>query len=168
MDVEVVRSARRRKTISAEQRGSTIVVRVPAGLPAEEERAWVSRMVHRLTARERTRRLNAAGALARTADRLNRRHFDGRLRWSSIRYVPNQRSRFGSCTPQDGTIRISDRVASLPAWVRDYVVMHELTHLVEADHSPGFWKLVERYPKAERARGYLMALGPEDQSGGVS
>ena len=143
-------------------------MRVPAGLPAEEEQAWVARMVRRLTARERTRRLNAAGALARTADRLNRRHFDGRLRWTSIRYVSNQRSLFGSCTPQEGTIRISDRVASLPAWVRDYVVMHELAHLVEAGHSRRFWKLVERYPTAERARGYLMALGLEDQSGGVS
>lgn len=169
MDVQVVRSPRRRKTISAEQRGGTIVVRVPAGMAAEEERAWVSRMVDRLTRRERTRRLNAAGALERAAERLNRRHFGGRLRWASIRYVPNQRSRFGSCTPEDASIRISDRVASLPDWVRDYVVMHELAHLVDPSHSPRFRELVDRFPRAERARGYLMALGlDEDQSGGVS
>lgn len=169
MDVEVVRSPRRRKTISAEQRGGTIVVRVPAGMPAEEERAWVTRMVDRLSRRERTRRLNAAGALERAAHRLNREHFGGRLRWSSIRYVPDQRSRFGSCTPEDGTIRVSDRMASAPGWVRDYVVMHELAHLVDASHSAGFWEMVGRYPRAERARGYLMALGlDDDQAGGVS
>ncbi|HUG87586.1 MAG TPA: M48 family metallopeptidase [Actinomycetota bacterium] len=171
MDVEIVRSPRRRKTISAEQRGGTIVVRVPAGMPAEEERAWVARMVDRLTARERTRRLNAGGALERAADRLNRDHFEGRLRWTSIRYVANQRSRFGSCTPEDATIRVSDRVADLPDWVRDYVVMHELAHLVDGSHSARFWELAGRYPRAERARGYLMALGMDergDQPGGVS
>lgn len=168
MDVEVVRSTRRRKTISAEQVGGTVVVRVPAGMPADEERAWVARMVDRLRRRERARGLNAAGALERAAARLNRDHFGGGLHWTSIRYVANQRSRFGSCTPEDGTIRISDRVASLPAWVRDYVVMHELAHLLDQTHSAGFWALVDRYPKAERARGYLMALGMEDQSGGVS
>lgn len=169
MDVEIVRSPRRRKTISAEQHGGTIVVRVPAGMPAEEERAWVTRMVDRLTARERTRRLNAAGALERAAERLNREHFAGALRWASVRYVANQRSRFGSCTPEDGTIRVSDRVADLPDWVRDYVVMHELAHLVDASHSRRFWELVGRYARAERARGYLMALGMgEGQLGGVS
>lgn len=168
MDVQIVRSSRRRKTISAEHRGGTILVRVPAGMPADEEGAWVARMVDRLTARERARRLNAGDALERAAERLNRDHFDGRLRWSSIRYVANQRSRFGSCTPEDGTIRISGRVADLPGWVRDYVVMHELVHLVDGSHGPRFWDLVGRYPKAERARGYLMALGMDDQSGGVS
>lgn len=170
MDVEVIRSARRRKTISAEQRDGGIVVRVPAGMPPEEERAWVERMVRRLTARERTRRLNAGQALERAAHRVNERHFDGRLRWRSIRYVSNQRERYGSCTPEDGTIRISDRVAGLPDWVRDYVVAHELAHLEEPGHAPAFWELVNRYPLTERARGYLMALGLEEaaQSGGVS
>jgi predicted metal-dependent hydrolase len=171
MDVEVIRSARRRKTISAEQRGGTIVVRVPAGMSAEEERVWVARMVKRLTSRERTRRLNAGPALERAADRLNRRHFGGRLAWRSIRYVSNQRTRYGSCTPEDGTIRISDRVAELPDWVRDYVVVHELAHLEEPGHGLEFWDLVNRYPLTERARGYLTALGLEEeapQSGGVS
>ncbi len=129
---------------------------------AAEERAWVDRMVERVTARERAERLNAAEALERAARRLNGKHFGGRLRWRSIRYVSNQRSRFGSCTPEDGTIRISHRVADLPAWVRDYVLVHELAHLVDPSHSSRFWDLVGRYPLAERARGYLMALGAEE------
>lgn len=162
MDVEVVRSARRRKTISAEQRGSTILVRVPAGMSPDEERMWVERMVRRLTRKERTRKLNAGRDLERAAERMNDRHFGGELRWTSIRYVANQRTRWGSCTPTDGTIRIADRVASLPGWVRDYVVIHELAHLVDPSHSRGFWALVNRYPLAERARGYLMALGMEE------
>ena len=43
--------------------------------------------------------------------------------------------------------------------VLEYVVLHELTHLTEADHGPAFKELMARYPKAERAEGYLMALG---------
>lgn len=162
MDVEVIRSARRRKTVSAEQREGTILVRVPAGMSAEEERMWVDRMVGRLTRKERARRLNAGRALERAADRINERHFGGALRWASIRYVTNQHARWGSCTPADGTIRIADRVAGLPDWVRDYVVVHELAHLLDPSHSPAFWELVSRYPMTERARGYLMALGLEE------
>lgn len=161
MRVELIRSRRRRRTITAERKGRAIVVRLPSGMPPAEERDWVERMVERVTAKERASRLNAARSLERAAVRLNDRHFGGGLRWRSIRYVANQRARFGSCTPEDGSIRISHRVAELPAWVRDYVVMHELAHLVEPSHSRRFWTVVRRYPLAERARGYLMALGAE-------
>jgi predicted metal-dependent hydrolase len=41
--------------------------------------------------------------------------------------------------------------------------VHELAHLVHASHGPEFWALVNRYPKTERARGYLMALGGLDK-----
>ncbi len=138
-----------------------MVVRLPAGLTRAEERRWVHRMVSRLRERERLERLNARRALERAADRLNEEHFDGRLRWRSIRYVGNQVDRYGSCTPEDGTIRVSSRVAQYPAWVRDYVVMHELAHLLVGGHSPRFWRLVERYPFTERARGFLIAKGWE-------
>ena len=162
MVVEVVRSSRRRKTITAERREGKVVVRLPAGLSVAEERSWVDRMVARLAERERLDRLNAGRDLDRAARRLNERYFGGRLRWRSLRYVANQRDRFGSCTPQDGTIRISNKVASMPSWVRDYVVMHELTHLMVPFHSSRFWRIVGRYPLAERARGFLIAKGWED------
>ena len=72
------------------------------------------------------------------------------------------KSRIGSCTPANGAIRLSHRLAAMPAFVRDYVIVHELAHLLEANHGPRFWKLVNRYPKTERARGYLMAVGLEE------
>lgn len=158
MDVEVIRSPRRRRTISAERRNGKLLVRIPARMSAAEERAWVAKMVERVLAKERAAKLNAGPALERAAERLNDRHFGGRLRWSSIRYVTNQGMRYGSCTPGDGTIRISHRVADLPDFVRDYLVMHELAHLEQAGHDEAFHALVDRYPLAERARGYLMAL----------
>jgi len=103
--------------------------------------------------------------LERRARELNRLYFNNRLRWAEIRYVTNQQHRYGSCTPSTATIRISHRMATVPAWVRDYVIVHELAHLLEANHGARFWKLVNRYPKTERARGYLMALGLEGDDG---
>jgi predicted metal-dependent hydrolase len=160
--VEVVRSPRRRKTITAERREGRVVVRLPAGMSRAEEQTWVHRMVSRLEERERLERLNARRTLEATAQRLNREFFGGALRWRSIRYVRNQRDRYGSCTPEDGTIRISDRVAEWPVWVREYILMHELAHLLVPAHSPRFWRMVERYPFVERARGFLIAKGWEE------
>jgi predicted metal-dependent hydrolase len=160
--VELVRSARRRRTISARLDGNRLIVQVPAGLSAAEERAWAEKLGSRILATKRRRELNHDGDLAARAQELNARYFDGTLTFADVRYVTNQRNRFGSCTPSQGTIRISDRVAKLPPWVRDAVLVHELAHLVEANHSRRFWKLANRYPLMERARGYLMALGLDD------
>jgi len=68
------------------------------------------------------------------------------------------RTRWASCTPADGTIRISERLRDVPAWVLDYVLVHELTHLLEPGHDERFWAWVHHYPRSERAMGYLEGL----------
>ena len=101
-------------------------------------------------------------ALEGRAKRLNRQYFDNLLQWESIRWVANQDKRHGSCSTFKRTIRISHRVAEMPRFVQDYVLIHELAHLIEPNHSQRFWDLVYQYPRTERARGYLMAVGMED------
>ena len=167
MDVRIIRSERRQRTISARMEAGVLVVRLPVGLTAEQEQEWVERMRQRVLGKQRTHELNADGALRQRASELNNTYFGGALRIVDIRYVSNQDSRWGSCTTNQGTIRLSDRLATVPAWVRDYVIIHELAHLVRPDHSPAFWKLVQRYKLTERARGYLMALGLEQGEGEV-
>ena len=81
-----------------------------------------------------------------------------------MRWVGNQRSRWGSCSPGDRSIRLSARLQGMPTWVVDYVLVHELAHLAVPDHSPAFWRLVDRYPLSERARGFLIAKGMEDDA----
>ena len=164
--VEVVRSTRRRRTISARLEGDRLILQVPTGLSAAEEQAWATKLGGKILAARRRRELNSDGDLAARADELNRRYFEGKLGVDEIRYVTNQQQRFGSCTPSQRTIRIADRVAKLPPWVRDAVIVHELAHLVEGNHSARFWKLANRYPLMERARGYLMALGLDDDDAG--
>ena len=153
-EVVVRRSTRRRRTVSAHREGDTIVVSVPARLSAAEERRWVDTMVKRVVARERRARPGDADLGVRAA-RLSERFFGGRARPVSVVWSEVQRSRWGSCTPADATIRLSSRLRDMPEWVLDYVLVHELAHLIEPDHSPAFWALVEAYPRAERAKGYL-------------
>jgi predicted metal-dependent hydrolase len=163
--VELVRSTRRRRTISARLDGNRLIVQVPAGLSPEEERAWALKLGSRILKTRRRQELNQDGDLAARAQALNERYFEGKLRFVDIRYVTNQQHRYGSCTPSQGTIRISDRIAKVPPWVRDAVLVHELAHLAEANHSRRFWRLANRYPLMERARGYLMALGMDEDGG---
>ncbi len=162
-EIEVRRSERRHRTVSARLKDGKLVLYLPASMSQAEEARWVETMTKRFKARSLRRTLNSDGELQRRTAELNRLYFNGRLRWSSLQYVTNQNMRYGSCSPREGTIRISSALAEMPRWVRDYVLVHELAHLVEANHSPAFWTLVNRYPLTERARGYLIAKGLEEE-----
>ena len=144
--------------MSAYRDGDRTVVLVPDRLSRAEEAQWVGTMLARLAAREGRRRPRSDDELLVRAGRLSRLHLDGRARPAEVRWVTNQETRWGSCTPSDATIRLSHRLRGMPDWVVDYVLVHELAHLVVADHSPAFWSLVDRYPLAERARGYLLGV----------
>ncbi len=163
--LRIVRSDRRRRTVTARlaEGGAVLEILAPAAATDAELAPIIEQLKGRLLRRQEKAETADDSALARRAGELNRRYFGDRLRWREIRYVTNQQRRYGSCTPATGVIRISHRVAAMPAWVHDYVVVHELAHLLEANHGPKFWKLVNRYPRAERARGYLMALGLEGE-----
>jgi hypothetical protein len=140
--------------VSAYRDGDKTIVMVPSRLSKAEEEQWVATILERLAERERRRRPSDDILAARARD-LSRRYLDGRAEPVSVRWVDNQRTRWGSCTPDDGSIRLSTRLRGMPNWVVDYVLVHELAHLLVPGHGPHFWELVARYPKAERARGYL-------------
>jgi predicted metal-dependent hydrolase len=129
---------------------------VPATMPHSEREHWAEVMTHRLQ-RRADRARPSDERLAERAKKLNERHFGGRLRWSSIGFADMERL-WGSCTFTDGAIRIARRAAALPEWVLDYLVMHELAHLVHSDHGAEFHELENLYPLTERAKGYLLAL----------
>ena len=152
LPVEIVRSARRKSTLQASIVGGTIRVRVPAGLAPAEEQRMVDELVAKVRKKARAGTVDLRARAATIA-----RRFDlprpQEIEWSS-----RQNSRWGSCTSADGKIRISDRLASVPPFVLDYVIVHELAHLVIDGHGPEFDRLVQQYEFAERARGYLMAL----------
>lgn len=154
-EVEVRRSKRRRRTVSAYREGERIVVLVPASLTASEEAEWVEAMVARLERSERRRRPSDDDLLKR-AMVLSDRYLGGIAVPESVRWVENQNARWGSCSPGERTIRLSARLQGMPSWVLDYVLLHELAHLFEPSHNARFWGWVDRFPQAERAKGYLL------------
>ncbi len=152
--VDVRRSRRRTRTVSAYREGDTIVVMIPARMSRSQEREWVATMVERVTSAERRRRPTDQGLTLR-ASQLCARYLDDRVEATSVRWVTNQNSRWGSCTPSDRTIRLSTRLKAMPTYVVDYVLLHELTHLLIPGHGDDFWAWVNRYELTERARGFL-------------
>ncbi len=164
--IEIIRSRNRVRTASARMIDGTVIVRVPDGISTEEEQKLVKTLVGRVVKAEKRRDGDKPRPdLKRRAADLNRLYFGGKLQVSEIKWVANQEKRYGSCTPSTATIRISDRLTTMPLWVLDYVLVHELAHLLQANHSAAFWRLVARYPLTERARGYLIAVGLEGDAG---
>ncbi|WP_035752582.1 M48 family metallopeptidase [Arthrobacter nitrophenolicus] len=159
--VEVRRSARRTRTVVAFWENGTAVVAIPARFTAAQESEWVRRMLAKLQrqgerrAASGRRRPASDAALAAHATHLSGRYLGGRAVPTSVRWVSNQNSRWGSATPADGTIRLSDKLRPMPQWVIDYVLLHELAHLLVAGHNAAFWKLLEAYPETQRAKAFL-------------
>ena len=153
--VEVVRSKKRKRTMQAYMANGKLRVLVPAGLPSEEE----SRLIESMVARA-TRKLSSAGVdLSARASCLATKY--GLPTPSSIEWSDRQLRRWGSCTASEGRIRISTRLASVPGWVLDWVLIHELAHLEVPNHGRQFQDLLGRYELGERAKGYLIAKSEE-------
>ncbi|WP_432106960.1 M48 metallopeptidase family protein [Streptomyces sp. AA1529] len=160
--VEVRRSTRRRRTVSAYREGDRTVVLLPARMTADEEARWVGVMLDKLAAQESRRMLDDSD-LARRAATLSEQYLGGHARPASVRWVTNQNTRWGSCTPAEGSIRLSHRLQGMPEYVIDYVLLHELSHLLVPGHGTRFWRLLEAYPRTERARGYLEGVAAAER-----
>jgi predicted metal-dependent hydrolase len=159
--VEIVRDRRLRTRVHWEWRGNQIRVRAPYGVPQRRLDEHVAEIVEGVKLRRAKVRARADSDLEALAQRLNREYFEGELSWHSIRWVGNMRKRLGSCTiggPTDGDIRISDRIKGWPPYVIEYVVAHELAHRKHAKHTKAFWAYVGRYPRTERARGFIQGV----------
>ena len=152
----VIRSARRTRSVQARLVGGVAEIRIPAHFTDAQEREAVAEMLAKLERKTKARPRDDVSLRTR-ADSLNKHVLDGQARLGSIRWVSNQRSRWGSCTVSTGDIRISDRLKQVPDYVLDAVIVHELTHTFIPNHSKEFYEWADKAPYAERARGYLEA-----------
>ncbi|GAA1352438.1 M48 family metallopeptidase [Falsarthrobacter nasiphocae] len=155
-EVLVRRSARRVKTVSARWEGEELVILAPARRSRGEGEVFRD-LVERLVARRESRSEDDDG-LAERARRLIDAHFPGLEPPASVRWVTNQRTRWGSASVQARTIRLSHILAGMPGWVVDAVLVHELAHLIEPNHGPAFRALCRRYPRTDEARVYLSGV----------
>lgn len=159
--VRVVRSARRTRTVSAAWREGMVVVSIPARLSEGDESVYVEDMVRKI----QRKRAGVSGPipdeqLMARATELNRRYLRGLADPTSVRWVRNQNSRWGSASLREKTIRLSHRLMTMPAYVQDYVLVHELAHLVEPrdGHGQRFKALLAGYPRGAEASAFLAGV----------
>lgn len=162
--VQVIRSARRTKTVQARLNGGVLEVRIPAWMTKAQEEAAVADMVAKMKRKHRSTALSDAD-LAERAAHLNATVLQGQAKVGSIRWVTNQNTRWGSCSTATGDIRISARLQDVPQYVLDSVIVHELVHTFIPGHGPEFWDWADRAPQAERAKGYLEAYSRYGREG---
>jgi len=163
--IRIVATRRRRRTVAARLRAGVLELLVPDWMSQAERHRWAEVMSRRLQ-RRAERSWPSDERLAGRARALNEKHFGGRLRWTSIAFAEMSHL-WGSCTFTSGAIRIARRAASLPDWVLDYLLVHEMSHLEHSDHGLAFHEMENRYALTERARGYLMAVDHAAGSGAV-
>jgi len=161
MEVKIIRSRRRRRTVSARLQGDTLLVYAPLMLSPMRLDRIVAGFKAKFEKKKLKNELERKHSLFDIASRLNKKYFANQLKINSIEYVTNQSRKFGCCNYNSGNIRIAHRIGLMPAWVRDYVIIHEMAHLIEPNHSRAFWDIVSRYRLAERARGFLIAAGTD-------
>jgi predicted metal-dependent hydrolase len=171
--VEVRRSRRARRWTLTVPWGDPVVLTVPASMPQREieavlagHRDWIARQRAAQSPRLALDSRRVSEAEARAAAReLVTMVLDEEAPALGVRYrrveIRGQRTRWGSCSAT-GTLSFNWRLALTPLEVLDYVVVHELCHLREPNHSPRFWRLVaSRRPDWRRRRDWLARHGPE-------
>jgi predicted metal-dependent hydrolase len=163
MEIKIIRSIRRRRTVSARLVKNTLLISAPRFLSDEHLGKIVSDFKERFSRQRLTEDAEKERDLRERAQRLNKRYFGNALKINSLEYSVRQKKRFGCCHFHDARIRIAHKVSLLPGWVKDYVLLHEMAHLIEPNHSRAFWNIVSRYKFTERARGYLLASRDRDR-----
>jgi predicted metal-dependent hydrolase len=171
--LEVRRSARRKRTVTVFRERGRLVALVPQRLTRAQEAELLGPLVQRFLRREARAGSRLGDAdLAQRAGQLHARYLEPLvglpLPEMRVRWVDNQVRRWGSCSHATGEIRLSSRLRTMPGWVLDYVLLHELTHLFQPDHSAEFHRLMDAYPRQAEAkaylRGYQHAVEAEDGS----
>ncbi len=165
--VEVRRSKRAKRNVTAHRDNEKTVVTVPTRMAKRDIADYVNELVTRLD--DRDERATSQALLEQRARRLSKKYlaqhlFETHVVPVSIRWVTNQNARWGSCTPGEGTIRLSHRMVRMPAFVIDSVIVHELIHLLIADHSEAFYELMNKYPDHEKAKAYLDGFSHAQQN----
>ena len=159
MEIKIIRSSRRKRTVGARLVNDTLLIHAPATLSQERLERIVADFKIKFEKKKIKEDLDRREPLKDIAARLNAKYFGNALKINSVEYVTNHNSKFGCCLFRTGDIRLSHQVGLMPKWVRNYVILHEMAHLIEPNHSKAFWNILCRYRFCERARGYLLAVG---------
>lgn len=145
------------------QPDGSVLLRIPSRFPKQHIGVLLDQVSGQLHKQSKMAERRTDAELQLRAEQINKKCFRSRIQWHAIRWVSNMEQRLGSCTTggtTNGHIRISDKIKNWPAWVVDYVIAHELVHMLHQNHSPAFWDTLRAgYPLTERARGFIKGVG---------
>ena len=153
-EIRLIRNPRRKRTISAYREQGSIVIQIPAKLPARELNELIPEMVQRVLSREAREKVTENELMARSLELLAMYLPEFSEKPVSVSWR-TMNERWGSCTTVDRTIRISDRLNGVPQYVLDYILVHELIHLRIPDHGADFQDLLDRFGDSDRACAFL-------------
>ena len=156
-NVEVRRSNKRRRTVSAAREGNKTVLNVPQRMSITEIEEIARDLINRMNERD-PRAYFSDDELFKRAQELSATYLFSKADPKSVAWSTRLTSTWGICTPLEGEIRITSRLQGMPQYVLDYVLLHELVHLVINDHGKDFESMMRTFEKKEIAEGYLDAL----------
>ncbi len=159
----------KRRTISISVKGGELLVKAPTGTSVErieavvlKHKKWIEKHISIEKERAKIDAALTEGEIA-ALKRAARTYLSEKTKYYSeimgLKYgritITSAKTRFGSCS-QKGNISYSYRLMLYPEAAREYVVVHELAHLVEMNHSPRFYAIVEKYLPDYKARRKLL------------
>ena len=164
MEVKIIRSRRRRRSVGARLVDDVLLVNAPLLIPQGRLDEIINDFKLKFARQKIKASLDQEKNLLTLAKILNKEYFNNELKINAIEYTTNQNTRYGCCNYRTAKILISHKIGLMPNWVRKYVLLHEMAHLIQPNHGRQFRQIVARYKLAERARGYLMAISQGQSS----
>ena len=141
-----------RQGVLAELKSHDILIYLPDPISSSNKSKYCAQAISKLLSKR------YLSAMKLRVLELNAQHFKKEVKGVQIR---NNSSNWGSCSSQ-GNISLNSKLLLTPAWVRDYIIIHELAHLVEHNHSNKYWALVERaMPNYMEAEKWLKQYGSQ-------
>jgi predicted metal-dependent hydrolase len=151
--------------MSAYRQAGVIIINIPARMSKQDEIAAIPEMIAMVQRREAKERKSDEQLLVMGTALLEKYLPDFEIKPASINWR-SMSERWGSCTTVDRTIRISDRLIGAPTYVLEYIIFHELIHLMISAHDADFYNYLNRYSDQERAEAFLEGFEVGCQFGG--
>lgn len=160
-EIIVRRSKRRKKTLQATLRNNTVKILAPHHTSDEDVKAFLNKFLKKLELKDII--LNNDNELSKRAEKLKKKFIPEAPDYS-IQFQKSLTRTWGKCYTRQRRIIINPVLGTYPKWVLDYVIIHEIAHLLVPNHGKEFRALVNRYKLKERAVGFLMAKGMKEDS----
>ncbi len=149
---------KRVKNVNVRLRGSTVFISAPPHLSEKDLKPMVEKLAKGLIRRAHSQRINEEVDALTLAGKVALR-FPEPPDVDRVRFVTNQRSRWGSYSGKTRTIRLNAVLRRMPKWVLEAVIAHELAHVEHPNHSQEFWHLLrEVCPETDKANAFLAGV----------